>query len=205
MTTTILTVSKKDGEHSWKSILANYYTKVPKTLGEALWKIGMTVFIGTATLVGFSLYRNPGIIMGQPREQQSITQVLAAHPGIRSEVFDMMKEFYLTVNPEGLMLVSWDRIDELVGLWVKPADDFPGKAGPHDLTPDMRVLGGPFLFGECGSTESIAKPGMTMVACPIINDFDVWGYVAAVVETESAESVQRLVNFLAHRLTVLIY
>ena len=46
---------------------------------------------------------------------------------------------------------------------------------------------------------------MTMVACPIINDFDVWGYVAAVVEEDRASSVQRLVNFLAHRLTVLIY
>ena len=65
--------------------------------------------------------------MGHPREEQSVTQVLAAHPDIKDEVFNMMKEFYLTVNPEGLMLVSWDRIDALVGLWVKPADDFPGR------------------------------------------------------------------------------
>ena len=143
--------------------------------------------------------------MGPPKEELSITQILAAHEDDRKEVFDMMKEFYLSVRPAGLMLVSWDRIDSLIGLWVKPADEFPGKSGPHDLTPDMRVLGGPFLFGECASTESLAKPGMTMVACPIINDYDVWGYVAAVVEEERAESVQRLVNFLAHRITVLIY
>ena len=143
--------------------------------------------------------------MGPPREELSITQILAVHGDERKEVFDTMKEFYLSVRPAGLMLVSWDRIDELIGLWVKPADEFPGKAGPHDLTPDMRVLGGPFLFGECASTESMAKPGLVMVACPIINDYDVWGYVAAVVEEERAESVQRLVNFLAHRITVLVY
>lgn len=198
-------MSNKYSEHGWKSILANYYTKVPKSLGEALWKVGMAFFILASSLVGFSLYRDPGIIMGPPREEQSITQVLAAHEDYRKEVFDMMKEFYLSVRPSGLMLVSWDRIDSLIGLWVKPADEFPGKSGPHDLTPDMRVLGGPFLFGECASTESLAKPGMVMVACPVINDYDVWGYVAAVVEEERAESVQRLVNFLAHRITVLIY
>ena len=73
------------------------------------------------------------------------------------------------------------------------------------MTPDMRVLGGPFLFGECATTESLAQPGMRMVACPINNEYDAWGYVAAIVESEREKEVLRLVEFLAHRVTLLIY
>ena len=69
----------------------------------------------------------------------------------------------------------------------------------------MRVLGGPFLFGECSSTESLAKPGYIMVACPINNEYDSWGYVSAVVKPEREQEFLRLVEFLAHRVTLLIY
>ena len=103
------------------------------------------------------------------------------------------------------MLVSWEELDSLVGVWVKPADRFPGKSGPHQLTPDMRILSGPFIFGECASVESLAIPGKRMVACPINNDYDAWGYVAAIVDESEAEDVERLVGFLAHRITQLIY
>ena len=90
---------------------------------------------------------------------------------------------------------------------MRPADKFPGKAGVHALTPDMRVLGGPFLFGECAYTESLALPGKVMVACPIINSYDVWGYVAAIVdaEPETIAQTMRLVGFLANRITSAIY
>lgn len=105
------------------------------------------------------------------------------------------------------MLVAWEEIDSMVGLWVRPANRFPGKVGLHNLTPDMRVLGGPFLFGECAQAESIAMPGKVMVACPIINEYDVWGYVAAVIDDtpENRAVTERLVRQLAHRVTSLIY
>ena len=118
-----------------------------------------------------------------------------------------MENFFFSNRPYGLMFVAWEELDSMVGLWVRPADQFPGKNGAHDLTPDMRVLGGPFLFGECAATESIAMPGRIMVACPVINEYDIWGYVAAIVDDDPAEieKTQRLLEFLAHRITNLIY
>ena len=190
---------------SWKEILARYFTQIPKTVGEAVWKLIFTVIMGGGILTGYMLYKNPGIVFGQPWDERSPTEILAIKPEIRESVYDLMNQFYLVHKPEGLMLVSWDTITEMRGLWVRPADEFPGKAGPHPMTPDMRVLGGPFLFGECAQTESLAKPGMIMVACPVNNEYDAWGYVAAIVEPEQAPQMLRLVEFLAHRVTRLIY
>ena len=103
------------------------------------------------------------------------------------------------------MLVSWEELDYLVGLWVRPANDFPGKSGAHQLTDDMRALSGPFIFGECAMVESLAMPGKQMVACPINNSYDAWGYVAAIVDADQADETMRLLEFLAHRVTHLIY
>ena len=49
-----------------------------------------------------------------------------------------------------------EELDSLIGVWVRPADRFSGKSGVHQLTPDMRVLSGPFIFGECAVVESLA-------------------------------------------------
>ena len=46
---------------------------------------------------------------------------------------------------------------------------------------------------------------MTMVACPIHSTYDAWGYVAAVVPEAEVPGVLTLVQFLAHRITQLIY
>ena len=116
-----------------------------------------------------------------------------------------MERFFYVHDPHGLMLVSWEELDSLVGVWVRPADRFPGKSGAHQLTPDMRVLSGPFIFGECAVVESLAIPGKQMVACPINNSYDAWGYVAAIVCDEDVEQTKRLLGFLAHRITHLIY
>ena len=194
-----------NNQNGWKEILARYFTNIPKTVGEALWKALFTLMVGGGIMTGYALYKNPGIIMGQPWEERSPTEILAIKPEIRASVYDLMEQFYLVHKPEGLMLVSWDTIETMRGLWVRPADEFPGKAGAHPMTQDMRTLGGPFLFGECASTESLAQPGMRMVACPIINEYDAWGYVAAVVEPGREKETLRLVEFLAHRVTLLIY
>ena len=192
-------------QNGWKEILARYFTNIPKTVGEALWKALFTLMVGGGLMTGYALYRNPGIVMGQPWDERSPSEILAIKPEIRESVYDLMSQFYLVHKPDGLMLVSWDTVSDMRGLWVRPADEFPGKSGPHQLTPDMRVLGGPFLFGECAETESLAKPGYIMVACPINSDYDAWGYVAAIVPPEQVSEFQRLVSFLAHRVTLIIY
>lgn len=190
---------------SWKDSLARYLTQMPRTFGEAVWKLIFTVIVGGGMFTGYFLYRNPGLIMGTPWDERSPTEILAIRPDIKEQVHQLMLDFYMTHRPEGLMFVSWDTITDMRGLWVRPADEFPGKAGPHRLSPDMRVLGGPFLFGECAMTESLAKPGMIMVACPTNNVYDAWGYVAAVVPAEDAARMERLLGFLAHRITLTIY
>jgi len=192
---------------SWKEVVARAYTTVPKSFREGAWKIAIATMAISSVLTGFVVWKNPEIITGIPVERRSPVERLAHNPDIRREVYRLMEEFFFRNRPYGLMFVSWEEIDSMVGLWVRPADRFPGKAGVHDLTPDMRVLGGPFLFGECAQTESIAMPGKIMVACPVINGYDVWGYVAAVVEDNPQEitSARRLLHFLAHRVTDLIY
>ena len=192
---------------SWKDTVAKAYTTVPKSVKEAIWKIGVGVTVISSLLTGFAIWKNPTIIFGLPIERQSMVERLASAGALRREVYRMMEDYFFQNRPHGLMLVSWEEVDSLVGLWVRPANRFPGKAGLHTLTPDMRVLGGPFLFGECAQTESLAMPGRVMVACPVINDYDVWGYVAAIVEDtpEAREETERLVSYLANRITGLIY
>jgi hypothetical protein len=161
----------------------------------------------TSTLTGFYLWKNPQILIGIPRDRQSPVERMAGNKSIQENVYEIMAKWFFTHRPYGLMLVSWEELDSMVGLWVRPADKFPGKSGEHSLSADLRVLGGPFLFGECAHTESHAIPGKIMVACPIVNEYDVWGYVAAVVENDPAEIAQalNLLEILAHRITVLIY
>lgn len=189
----------------WKDRVAKAYLSVPRTIQEVIWRITTAGFVIAATLTGVMLWKNPGVVFGRPVEEQSLIQRLAVHSDIKQPVFEQMEKFYYRYSPEGLMLVAWEELDALVGVWVKPADDFPGKAGPHDLTPDMRVLSGPFMFGECEATDSSERPGMTIVACPIATSFDVWGYVAVVVPEHEADRYRNLVHFLSHRITELIY
>ena len=192
---------------SWKDTIAKAYTTVPKSLKETIWKTSVGLTVISSLLTGFIVWKHPTILFGLPLNRQSIVERFASDRDLKDEAYQLMEEFFFDHRPRGLMFVSWEEIDSLVGLWVRPANRFPAKNGLHSLTPDMRVLGGPFLFDECAQVESIAMPGKTMVACPIINEYDVWGYVAAVVDDNPEEVViaRRLVRQLAHRITSLIY
>jgi hypothetical protein len=189
----------------WKSQIATAYLKVPKSLREMVWRISVAGVTIVSSLAGLYVYRNPGIVFGTPVAQQSIIQRLSGNKDLRQTLYELMENFYYRHDPRGLMLVSWEEVDSLVGIWVRPADEFPGKSGPHGLTPDMRVLAGPFVFGECMTTESMAMQGMVMVACPINSSYDAWGYVAAVVPESEVKDTLVLVRFLAHRVTRLVY
>ncbi len=192
---------------SWKEQIAKAYTTVPKSWKEAAWKVGVGLMAITSTMTGFYLWKNPQILIGIPHERQSPVERLAVNDAARKQIFRLMEQFFYSNRPHGLMFVSWEEVDSMVGIWVRPADEFPGKSGPHSLTPDMRILGGPFLFGECAATESLAMEGKIMVACPIVNSYDVWGYVAAVVDPDDkeVERCKQLLHFLAHRIAALIY
>ena len=189
----------------WKLRIAEAYLKVPRSLREMVWRIGIAGVTIISSLAGLYVYRNPGTVFGTPVEQQSIIQRLSGNDDLRQTLYELMEQFYYRHDPKGLMLVSWEEVSSLVGIWVRPADEFPGKSGPHGLTPDMRVLAGPFVFGECMTTESMAMQGMVMVACPINSSYDAWGYVAAVVPESEVKDTLVLVRFLAHRVTRLVY
>ena len=190
---------------TWKELIASAYIKVPKTVRELLWRTSVASFTVITILTGIFLYRNPQALLGKPLAEQSIIERMAADSKVKDLVFDLMEQFFYSNRPYGLMLVSWEELDSLIGIWVKPANQFPGKSGAHHLTPDMRLLSGPFVFGECRSVPSQAIPDKVMVACPINSEYDVWGYVAAVVDTELVASTEKLVEFLAHRITELVY
>ena len=181
--------------------------KVPKSWREGAWRIGVGLTAISSLTFGFTIWQSPELLMGLPRERMSPVEVMAHHDNVKPEVYELMGDFFYENRPHGLMFVSWEDIHSFVGLWVRPADKFPGKSGMHGITPDMRILGGPFLFDECAHTESLAMPGKIMVACPIINDYDIWGYVAAIVDNdpETIKETARLLSFLAHRVTGIIY
>ena len=190
---------------TWKEQLAKAYTTVPLTLKELAWKASLLGFALSAGLMGIALWRNPNVVFGTPVAEQSLIERLARNEDIKKKVYLLMEEFFYDQRPSGLMLVAWEELDSLTGIWVRPANRFPGKAGVHDLTKDMRALAGPFVFGDCAITESVAMPDRAMVACPINSSHDVWGYVAAVVDEAEAEETLRILNFLAHRITQLVY
>ena len=191
----------------WKSLLVEYYMKVPKTWREGVWRFGVGVTAIGSLMFSFVIWQRPELLMGIPRERMSPIEVFAHHEGTKEKVYKLMQDWFFSHRPYGLMFVSWEDIDSFVGLWVRPADKFPAKSGQHGLTPDMRILGGPFLFSECAHTESLAMPGKTMVACPVRSEYDIWGYVAAIVDNNPhiIHETQALLETLAHRVAEVIY
>jgi len=192
---------------SWKDTVAKAYTTVPKSVKEAIWKTSVALTVISSLLTGFAIWRSPSFILGLPVPRQSIIERLAHEEDLKEQVWEHMEDFFYSHRPYGLMLVSWEELNSMVGIWVRPADKIPGKSGPHSLSPDMRVLGGPFLFGECAQTESLAMPGRLMVACPVSSEYDVQGYVAVIVDPNASriDLVVRLVEVLAHRISDIIY
>ena len=194
-------------QYSWKERIADAYLTVPKTLKEFAWKVGLASMAISSAFAGLVIWKHPNVLTGTDIDKQSPIERFMADKSLKSKTAKLMEDYFYNHRPYGLMFVSWEEVDSMAGLWVRPADKFPGKSGPHDLSPDMRDLGGPFLFGECAQTTSLAMPDKIMVACPIINSYHAWGYVAAIVEDDQfqvADTV-RLLDTLAHRLTELIY
>ena len=161
-------------------------------------------------LIAYSGVKNPTALPGlleSPREERSITQVLATEEKIREAVISELEEWFYGHRPHGLMLVAWDRLDEVVGVWVRPRAGLSVKPGAQHLVQEMRDFAGPFMFGECLNIPASSIPGKVLVACPIFNGYDVWGWVAAVVDSDpkTVDYTMRSLKSLASRLGRTIY
>lgn len=207
-------MNKDFRETTWREILAEtvseFFLSKPSDAKEALRRFAVVCFLTFVSFSTFTVVRYPewiSTLSPRPIAERSIERRLAEDKGARDFVFAELERWFYSHRPHGLMLISWHDLNQLAGVWVRPRGSFPEKEGPHTLTPDMRQLAGPFVFEECHAIPSRAMPGKTMVACPIANSFDVWGYVAAVVDTKeiSLEYAVRSVRSLADRIIEAIY
>lgn len=198
----------------WKTILAKalhqFLMDKPEDWKEALRRTGIAAFAVLASMVSFTVARHPewvSTLSPKPVNERRIETRFADDKTIERRVVIELETWFYSHRPHGLMLVSWHDLDSLTGLWVRPRGQFPEKESSHSLTSDMRVLAGPFVFGECATASSLALPGKTMVACPIYTEYDVWGYVAAVVDPAetSVDYTQRSISALAFRIRQIIY
>lgn len=201
-------------EEGWAQILAHAFAEFlntkPVDFAEGLRRILVMMFLVFLSGGMFIITRHPhvlGFLNPTPINERSMIERLAEDKNIKDRAFEEMENWFYTHRPHGMMLVSWEELRTFTGVWVRPAERLKGKVGVHEITPDIRQLSGPFIFGECASVPSSAFPGKTMVACPIYNEFDVWGYVAAVVDPGevSVEYTLRSIHALAYRLNRLIY
>lgn len=201
-------------EEGWAQILAHafseFLTTKPVDFADGARRVLVMMFLVFLSGGMFVVTRHPyvlGFLNPTPVNERSMIERFAEDKNIKRRAFEEMENWFYTHRPHGLMLVSWEELRTMTGVWVRPSEQLKGKVGVHEITPDLRELSGPFIFGECAAVPSRAFRGKTMVACPIYNDFDVWGYVAAVIDPSetSVEYVLRSINALAYRLNRLIY
>lgn len=205
-------MTAKHSETDWKGILSKAFVKFflerPGSLGEAARRVLAISFSLGIGITAYSVARNPVNLMEAfqtPREQRSITHILAADAKVREAVIQELEEWFYGHRPHGLMLAAWDRLDEVVGVWVRPRSGLSVRPGAQPLVEEMRELGGHFVFGECHEMPSNSIPGKRLVACPVFNGYDIWGWVGAVVDQEELDHTLRSLRNLSSRLRRIIY
>jgi len=205
-------VTTQRRETDWKGILSKAFVKFflerPGSLDEAARRVLAISFSLGVGITAYSVARNPVNLMEAfrvPREQRSITHILAADEKVRESVIRELEEWFYGHRPHGLMLAAWDRLDEVVGVWVRPRSGLSVKPGTQPLIAEMRELGGHFMFGECHDMPSNSMPGKRLVACPIFNGYDVWGWIGAVVDQGELDYMTRSLRNLSSRLQRIIY
>lgn len=201
-------------ETGWRDILAHAFAEFlitkPVDFADGVRRVLVMGFLVFLSGGGFIVARHPdlaGILNPTPVEERSILQRMAENPAIRSLVVAELETWFYTNRPHGLMLVSWEELRSMTGVWVNPARGLEGRKGAHTIPPDTRELVGPFIFGECAMMPSRDMPGKTMIACPVNTEFDVWGFVAAIVDPNEVDinATLKSVNALTYRLTRLFY
>ena len=205
-------MTAQHSETDWKGILSKAFVKFflerPNSLVEAARRVLAISFSLGIGITAYSVTRNPVNLVESfqiPREQRSITHILAADAKARESVIQELEEWFYGHRPHGLMLAAWERLDEVVGVWVRPRSGLSVKPGTQPLIAEMREFGGYFMFGECHEMPSSSIPGKLLVACPIFNGYDVWGWVGAVVDQEELGHTVRSLRNLSSRLRRIIY
>ena len=199
-------------EEGWAQILAYAFCEFLNTKPvdfadgfRRLLTMGFLILLAGGT---YALAANPSFVASlAPGRigERSMIERMADSEKIRRSAIEEMESWFYAHRPHGLMLVSWEELRTLTGIWVKPGERLKGRIGVHDITADIRTLAGPFIFGECGSLPAAEMPGKVMISCPIYNDFDVWGYVAAIVDPSEVDQTLRSLGALAHRINRIFY
>lgn len=199
-------------EEGWAQILAHAFSEFlntkPVDLADGVRRVITMCFLVMLAGGTYILAANPAYVgsLGPRRVvERSLIERMADSEDIKRRAIEEMEAWFYAHRPHGLMLVSWEELRTLTGVWVKPGERLKGRIGVHDITADLRQLAGPFIFGECGSLPAAEMPGKIMVSCPIYNDFDVWGYVAAIVDPSEVDYTLRSMGALAHRLNRVFY
>lgn len=207
-------MNQESQNQTWREILAeaasDFFTSRPENAMEWFRRLAVVTFITFTAFATFTVVRYPewiSMLSPRPVIERDIEERLAEDKDLRRFVSLQLEAWFYNHRPHGLMMISWHDLNALSGIWLRPLGSFPEKEGPHTLTPDMRILAGPFVFRECMTAPSEAFPGKTMVACPIYTSYDVWGYVAAVVDPSeiNLDYVMRSVRSLTDRITDRIY
>lgn len=204
---------KKQGEHDygWKEILAeafsSFFLSAPGSPKELLRRIAVTVVLVMLSGGAYLLVREPRVldaITGRPVEEQTITQRMRH---VRANVERSLEEWFYSNRPRGLMLVAWDDRTTLRSVWVKPETVLHDRVGIRQVAAEIRAWAGPFIFGECVVSNYDGIPGARIAACPIVNDYDVWGYVAIVYHSNEVtdEVATKTLGHLAHEVTGILY
>lgn len=199
-------------QETWREVLSKafvaFFLEKPSSLQEAARRVSVILFILLVGLVSYGAVKEPSwtkSVLGRPREERSITELLSSEATTASRVNRELEDWFYSHKPEVLALMAWDRLDEVTGLWVRPRGFGSAISGTQPLPQHMRTFAGSFMFGECGHVESSEAPELVLVACPVKNSYDVWGYIVATVKRDDLAYMLRSVGSLAARVSRIVY
>jgi len=191
----------KGRSHGWREMLVaafdSFFLQPPSSTLEGIRRFAVVIALMMLSGGTYILAREPQFLYtltGRPITEQSITQRMRS---VGSKVEAAMEQWFYRNRPQGLMLIAWDELATLRGVWVKPESAFSDRIGVREIAAEIRDWAGPFIFGECVVEDYRDMPGSRIAACPILNEFDVWGYVA-VVYSQRDMTDNRALTLLRH-------
>jgi hypothetical protein len=191
----------KGGPTGWRELLVvavdSFFLQPPGSWLEGMRRFAVVIALIMLSGGTYIIAREPQIIhaiAGRPLIEQSITKRMRS---VGKDVERAMETWFYQNRPRGLMLIAWDELATLRGVWVKPESAFSDRIGIREIATEIRDWAGPFIFGECVVQDYPEMPGTRIAACPILNDFDVWGYIAVVYHPRDM-SDSRAMTLLRH-------
>lgn len=201
----------QEGPHGWKEILAeafvSFFLSAPVSAKELFRRILVVLILAMFSGGAYVVIREPevlALLTGRSIQEQSITQRMRH---ARSRVEKSLEDWFYANRPVGLLLVSWEDRTTLRTVWAQPESVLHGRMGIKQVATEIKSWAGPFVFGECVVSDFIEIRGAKITACPILNDHDVWGYVAIVYNPgeEAGELARKALKDLAHELNGILY